>query len=100
MYKPAQILNYYLKYTDLVQRGQAILSQGAIRGRIGAKSLFLKIDSLNLCYFFAQRSILLALLFYLSPIVKIKGLTPKPHSRLGKLLDPGSIIKPGIVQLD
>ena len=46
---------------------------------MGVKSLFLTNDFLNLCYFLAQRLILLGLLFYLSPIVKIKDLTPKPH---------------------
>jgi len=46
-------------------------------GRIGVKSLFLTKYSLNLGKSFAQRSILLGLLFYLSPIFKIKDLTPK-----------------------
>jgi hypothetical protein len=46
-------------------------------GEMGVKSSFLKIDSLNLGNSFAQRSILLGLLFYLSPIVKIRDLTPE-----------------------
>jgi len=46
--------------------------------RMGVKSLFLTIRYLNLCYLIAQRSILIGLLFYFSPTVKIKDLTPKP----------------------